>query len=788
MPDFDSTREFHDELLSAYLDGELSPAERARVEERLVVDPVARQMLDELRSVSEAMQGLPRQDVGEDLSGAILSLAEQSRRSLDIPTEAGAAAIGASSNGDEPAAATVTPRSSGTEAIHQLPIGRTRRGWVWAGLAVAAALLIMFVNRDAERDAGLPQVASRQRLLRQSERGEQAAFPELQAFDDDAAKVADLERTRARSDAGGRSFNEIEGVSATPATPATPLSLNEPKTIALEERGTAGRDFADTATGAQMPMSGALAGAGVDKPVVPADELAQEKFAAIDAVKRSDQSGNQSLDLYARQLNESIATGTAVGGGEGRPTDEVAMLGMPTTRGELSSAAPPRDEGHQLARSDLLVVHVNVKREALVRRAIDQKLASHQIVLDAMPAAAAAAPPAANEFRRADAEVDSDYYLYLSQLPASEREVQQTDMLLVEAPPARVEQLLADLDADADNVVSISINQAGSAGRSAGESASADVPSQSANLNWTRFKRIAVAKSLREASSEQPALAKQLETTTAAPSSSSIAMGGGGRGGGGAAAGRGGRRGRGGAMGGVRGRSTEGDDQPAAQSDAPTSRREAVILDAKDRNGQVSAESGTPSRAEEQAESRFGGRSAEMGDVAINRSFRGMPAEPNAEAKQMQLGRARRLSTFYGVPPNTLNRFYDVAQPAGVNSTPESQMSARVSMPQSQSGLEAREEQAAQSSDFSRFGGGGAAPAGGKTDISAKEPVGRGAQVDGLGSYLQPPASTSPTTRVRDGTTIQVLFVFRAEPDSAAASSERAAPATTSPPPANPPK
>ena len=51
--------EFDDELLSAYLDGELSAEERARVEAHLAADPQARKLFDELRGVSLAMRELP---------------------------------------------------------------------------------------------------------------------------------------------------------------------------------------------------------------------------------------------------------------------------------------------------------------------------------------------------------------------------------------------------------------------------------------------------------------------------------------------------------------------------------------------------------------------------------------------------------------------------------------------------------------------------------------------------------------------------------------------------------
>lgn len=52
-PDFD-------ELLSAYLDGELSARERSRIERRLAEDPAARRSLEELRRTVDLVRALPR--------------------------------------------------------------------------------------------------------------------------------------------------------------------------------------------------------------------------------------------------------------------------------------------------------------------------------------------------------------------------------------------------------------------------------------------------------------------------------------------------------------------------------------------------------------------------------------------------------------------------------------------------------------------------------------------------------------------------------------------------------
>ena len=56
MAPFDSKQH---ELLSVYLDGETTPAEKAEVERWIEKDAEARQLLAELRSVHEDVRGLP---------------------------------------------------------------------------------------------------------------------------------------------------------------------------------------------------------------------------------------------------------------------------------------------------------------------------------------------------------------------------------------------------------------------------------------------------------------------------------------------------------------------------------------------------------------------------------------------------------------------------------------------------------------------------------------------------------------------------------------------------------
>lgn len=79
-------RNAQDELLSAYLDGELSEAERQGVEQRLRSDPEARRTLDGLRKAAAAMQSLPRGRAPAELAEAVRARLE--RRALLEPATA----------------------------------------------------------------------------------------------------------------------------------------------------------------------------------------------------------------------------------------------------------------------------------------------------------------------------------------------------------------------------------------------------------------------------------------------------------------------------------------------------------------------------------------------------------------------------------------------------------------------------------------------------------------------------------------------------------------------------
>jgi hypothetical protein len=112
------------ELLSAYLDGELTADEQTQVERLLADDPRARRLLDELRALSATLQSLPQHKLGENITEQVLRMAERRKRSAEaeLPRPA------------EPSQPPLPAR------WRRMLSGRTL---VWTGLTVAVAVVIV---------------------------------------------------------------------------------------------------------------------------------------------------------------------------------------------------------------------------------------------------------------------------------------------------------------------------------------------------------------------------------------------------------------------------------------------------------------------------------------------------------------------------------------------------------------------------------------------------------------------------------------------------------------------
>ena len=119
----------------------------------MAADPAARQLLHELRSVSQAVQGLPPKTLGRDLTDEIVRHAR-----------------------DAKIAASPSESSLLGDTLPKITIFGSPRAWIWASLALAAGLLIMFFQSDNKQANKLPQVAQHmERKLSEQPVGEVAA-------------------------------------------------------------------------------------------------------------------------------------------------------------------------------------------------------------------------------------------------------------------------------------------------------------------------------------------------------------------------------------------------------------------------------------------------------------------------------------------------------------------------------------------------------------------------------------------------------------------------------------
>ncbi len=203
MSDQPLQHDFDDEILSAYLDDELSADQRALVEARLAADAAARQTLDELRHVSQSVRNLPPASPPRgDLRETILQRVGDTNRQP---------------SGDVPA------QTDKHDRLPTVTVGRTRRGWVWASLAVAAGLLIMFLGRDPlEENDGQPVA------LRGREPASRTAPPESTPPAPSQPAARDLAGTETTMSPAGSASTAVPATSADRFAGVQPLGPAEP--------------------------------------------------------------------------------------------------------------------------------------------------------------------------------------------------------------------------------------------------------------------------------------------------------------------------------------------------------------------------------------------------------------------------------------------------------------------------------------------------------------------------------------------------------------------------------
>lgn len=324
--------ELDDELLSAYLDDELSVEERARVEARLANDPDTQQLLDQLRSVSQSVQRLPLETVGRDLRSDILGRIAE---------------LNGGTTSHQPQPAQPEPLIS---------IFRTRRSWVWASLALATGLLIMFLQpRDDANKKNLAAAGRRSedasRVGRELEEikapatAQVAETPPATATEQLADQPALIAKDESQQDKSPMTL----GLSASPATPA---QASEPASAGAPAASSAAPSYGYFARSERpmAPMAAPAPAENASLPTMAARSLdnTNEKTApattapGLDTLATSEPRGGTADNklAYDRAPADGVAGGpTALGGSFG------AMSTPKESPAAASPSAPALVEG-----------------------------------------------------------------------------------------------------------------------------------------------------------------------------------------------------------------------------------------------------------------------------------------------------------------------------------------------------------------------------------------------------------------------------------------------------------
>lgn len=157
------------ELLSAYHDGELTATEQTEVEARLADDVAAQQWLVELGSLGSLCQKAADARQWRDVSKQVLAEAERRKADLidDRPL------VASKTVASKIVASQADSRPLEPDGEFGLPFGRSSRGWVWAGVAAAAAIMIGYVDRPAQQPT---QTIAQRASLANGQRAGQSSF------------------------------------------------------------------------------------------------------------------------------------------------------------------------------------------------------------------------------------------------------------------------------------------------------------------------------------------------------------------------------------------------------------------------------------------------------------------------------------------------------------------------------------------------------------------------------------------------------------------------------------
>jgi anti-sigma factor RsiW len=345
----------NDLLLSAYLDGELSAAEQANVEQLLATSAEARQIVDELRALRTSLQELPRHKLGPEFAEQVVKRAEQ---------EASTAESEISNLKSENLVTAASPQPVPLPAARR-PRIFNRRGIAWSVVAIAAAVVLMVTNRHADHQPGAHRAIEEESIARAPLRDKNA---------------------------------EVAGA-AVEAQPAGELSSTEPKFAAaspIQNRGEAlGQSGAPTDASRTQVAGGTTLKTETSPELQPAAPLAADR---MDTLKGADSysfgiTQNSTSPPARDRAGESLEQRAGGAQADFDPSAIAADKPSASPTGTAASAAGIASDSGAAAKSDLswnlwkagddlAVIKVDVSPEAARSGAFDQLLAKNHITID----------------------------------------------------------------------------------------------------------------------------------------------------------------------------------------------------------------------------------------------------------------------------------------------------------------------------------------------------------------------------------------------------------------------
>jgi len=408
------------ELFSAYLDGELTAAEQAQVEQLLATSTAARQLLEELRTLSATLQDMPSYQAEEDLSERILQLAE--RRMLA-----------------EPVVQPIYARPSKKAAVAWQSILRralTPRALYWSGMAVAVAVMLMIL------EPGREEKPVGDRLARAPEAAKTPQPPSsIQAAPEPADKAPAAETARepmaeesvALDDAARTSGRPVMKKAMEKSAVARTAKAEAPRAAlpGMEQQGPIVESFQEEKPGAEAPVGKAATQPLARKP---------EGFAGNGAAKKA--SGGQIRDVVEQA---------------DQPQKVDGYPGMEAAR--VITAHEARKRAGQIT-DNVLVVQCDISAEAARKQVFDQILSRQQIAWNQAPTAdRKASGSSAGRIRQKGAGPGGRGGAGQgNRHPAAA--AGKLDVVYVEATPRQIEGALADLAALTSDVFSIAVKPA----------------------------------------------------------------------------------------------------------------------------------------------------------------------------------------------------------------------------------------------------------------------------------------------------------------------------------------